>query len=168
MQKTGVALSAGIQRIRLEMVANGASGFVGAFDGFRLVAEAPIRKAAAAMRSGPGTSAPVEVRASQEDLQPGAGWLAVDGDLETTWQGVAGAGGWWLAFAYDAPVSLNGLAVDWSEVPAAMSILQSLDAVEWSEVVLPLTNGPVELNYLWLVFPDEGTGAPAIREIRVE
>ena len=168
VQKTGVALSAGIQRIRLEMVANGASGFVGAFDGFRLVAEAPIRKAAAAMRSGTGTSAPVEVRASQEDLQPGAGWLAVDGDLETTWQGVAGAGGWWLAFAYDAPVSLNGLAVDWSEVPAAMSILRSLDAVEWSEVVLPLTNGPVELNYLWLVFPDEGTGAPAIREIRVE
>ena len=168
VQKTGLALATGVHRIRLEMVANGASGFVGAFDGFRLVAEGPVRKASAALRSGTEIPAPMEVRASQEEQQPGAGWRAVDGDPGTAWQGVPGAGGWWLALAYDAPVSLRGLAVDWAEAPASMSILSSQDAVEWSEVVLPLTNGPVELNYLWLVFPDEGADAPAIREIRVE
>jgi hypothetical protein len=167
VQKTGVALAAGIQRIRLEMVANGTSGYVGAFDCIRVTTEAD-RGAAPAVRTVTEIPGLLEVRTSQEDQQPGAGWLAADGDAGTFWQGVPGAGGWWLVMAYESTVNLRDLSVDWADEPAGTVVLHSLNAVEWSELELPLTGESDPLNYLWLVFPDEGTCAPAIREVNIE
>jgi hypothetical protein len=47
--------------------------------------------------------------------------------------------------------------------------LGSMDATTWTEIELPLTDGPVALHYLWILVSatDEGE-LPAIREIRVE
>ena len=171
VSKGGVALSSGIQTVRVEMVTAGPSGHVGAFDWFRVASAArrapSTSDAVAAMEELP---LPVEVRSSQEDQQPGEGWLAVDGDVKTTWPVVPSAGGGWLVLTYDPQIALNGLAIDWaSDSPTNSQFLYSLDADTWIELVLPLTNGPVNLNHLWLLFPGDELGkAPAIREIRVE
>ena len=164
---TDVALTAGEQRLRLEMVRPGTSGHVGAFDCIQVDAELGGRSMAVVRRA-VAFPEPTDVRTSQEDQQPLAGWQAVDGDSETVWQGIPDAGGWWLALAYDSTLDLNGLTVDWAETPADMMVLRSLDAIDWAELELPLTNGPVPVNYLWLIFPDEGAGVPAIREVNVE
>ena len=46
VQKTGVALSSGIQTVRVEMVTTGPSGNAGAFDWFRVAAETPVAQTA--------------------------------------------------------------------------------------------------------------------------
>ena len=93
----------------------------------------------------------------------------MDGDAQTAWQGIPGAGGWSLALVYDPPIALNGVTLDWApDSPTNVQYLYSLDAKKWSDLTLPLTNGPVELNYLWLIFPDTGKGTPALREVRIE
>ena len=169
VSKTGVDLVAGVQTVRVAMVTAGASGYVGIFDWFRATASAaPLRRSVA--RSSPSAPEPVDVRTHDELEQPGAGWLAVDGDDQTAWQGTAAAGGGWLVLAYEELVELNDLAIDWESPPTSgVRYLGSMDATTWTEIELPLTDGPVELQYLWIVMsvPD-GEPLPAIREIRVE
>ena len=168
VQKTGVALSSGIQTVRVEMVTAGPSGNVGAFDWFKATRVGPLGLSRRANTS--EFPRPVDVRTSHEDGQPAAGWLAVDGDTNTVWQGEPGAGGWWLALGYDPEIALTGLTLDWAPgSPTNVQCLYSLDAQTWHELVLPLTNGPLDLHYLWLLFPDGGAQqAPALREIHVE
>ena len=169
VQKTGVALSSGIQTVRVEMVTAGPSGHVCAFDLFRVYSGA-AGKSVAPRAAGFDAPVPLEVRTGDESQQPAAGWLAVDGDPETAWRGLPGADGWWLALAYEPRLSLNGLALDWVPgSPTNVQILYSLDAEAWTELVLPVTNGPVPARYLWLLFPAGDADAhPGIREIHVE
>ena len=164
---TDVALTAGEQRLRLEMVRPGTSGHVGAFDCIQVDAELGGRSMAVVRRA-VAFPEPTDVRTSQEDQQPLAGWQAVDGNSETVWQGIPNAGGWWLALAYDSIIPVNSVSVDWLDAPVGMSVLHSLDASDWAELDASLVNDPTEARYLWLLFPDEGEGAPAIREIHIQ
>lgn len=168
VQKTGVSLSLGIHTVRVDMVTAGPSGNVGAFDWFRAVRVSPLGQSRREVTGVPPR--PVDVRTSDEDEQPSAGWLAVDGDTATMWQGEPGAGGWWLALGYDPAIAVTGLTLDWAPgSPTNVQYLYSLDATTWNELLLPLTNGPVDVNYLWLLFSDsDSEQPPALREIRLE
>ena len=168
VQKTGVRLTNGLHIVRVEMVTAGPSGHVGAFDWFKATRVGPLGLSRRANNS--ESPRPVDVRTSHEDGQPAAGWLAVDGDTNTVWQGEPGAGGWWLTLGYDPEIALTGLTLDWAPgSPTNVQCLYSLDAQTWDELVLPLTNGPLDLHYLWLLFPDGGAQqTPALREIHVE
>ncbi|MDD2239715.1 MAG: carbohydrate-binding protein [Kiritimatiellae bacterium] len=161
-----VNLTAGEHRLRLEMLRPGSSGHVGAFDCIQ-VDEDGGRSMVAGRRT-VAFPKPAEVRTSQEDQQPLAGWQAVDGDSETVWQGIPDAGGWWLALAYDSIVPVSKVTVDWLDSPVGMTVLYSLDAGDWLGLDEPWVQGPVQARYLWLLFPDEGQGPPAIREVNVE
>ncbi len=169
VQKTGVALSSGIQTVRVEMATAGPSGHVGAFDLFRVYSGA-AGKSAPPRAAGFNALIPLEVRTSDEAFQPAAGWLAADEDPETAWRGLPGANGWWLAMAYEPPIPIRALALDWAPgSPTNVQCLLSLDAEAWTELVWPLTNGPVPARYLWLVFPAAGADLnPAIRELKIE
>lgn len=44
--------------------------------------------------------------------------------------------------------------------------LYSMDAWNWQPLPDDLESNPISLNYLWLIFPDDGTAAvPQVREI---
>jgi hypothetical protein len=79
------------------------------FDPLPGLAAANSRWASAAPRSvsalqgGVSVPEPVDVRTS--DAEPDTnGWGAVDGNLDTFWQGQTGAQGWWLALTYGKDV----------------------------------------------------------------
>ena len=94
-----------------------------------------------------------------------SGWNAVDGDEETAWVGQQNGGGY-VVVGYEPALELNSLAVDLAEDSLdGLQILYSQDGDEW--LPLPdLAGNPISLNYLWLVFPDDGTeAAPAVLEI---
>ena len=94
-----------------------------------------------------------------------SGWNAVDGDEETAWVGQQ-VGGGYVVVGYESALELNSLAVDLAEDSLdGLQILYSQDSKEW--LPLPdLAGNPISLNYLWLVFPDDGTEAvPAVFEI---
>jgi hypothetical protein len=171
VSKTGVALSSGIQTVRVEMVTVGPSGNVGAFDWFRVSSSAPLSVAAAGFTSAEVESPlPIEVETSEEAQQPMSGWLTVDGDTNTAWQAIPGAAGWWLALVYDPPISLNGVTLGWApDSPTNVQYLYGRGTDDLTALELPLTNGPMDLNYLWLIFPSNNVGAPpAILEIHVK
>ena len=49
---------------------------------------------------------------------------------------------------------------------ADAQIFTSLDAQEWAPLPEDLEQHPVDLNFLWVVFPDDGTDAvPRVLEI---
>ena len=98
-------------------------------------------------------------------------WAAVDGNPETFWAGLPGAGGWWVTLTYSHDVSVAGIAVYLAAGPAAPAlILGSLDAKGWYDIVAPIKeHGVVRLGYLWIIFPDDGGGTPPqVREISVD
>ncbi|MDR0993148.1 MAG: carbohydrate-binding protein, partial [Verrucomicrobiota bacterium] len=167
VQKTGISIPAtGIHTVQVEMVSTGSGGYVGAFDHFAFFLTAPSSRRAA-VEDGAWTSRIVEVLADDEHRQPTAGWHAVDGDMQTLWQS-ANAEGAWLALVYDPARDVHSVQVEYEGTEAVPQLLYSLDAEAWEELVLPLTNGPVRLNYLWILFPNAGDAPPAIREIHVE
>ena len=48
-----------------------------------------------------------------------------------------------------------------------IEVLTSLDAMDWQPLPEDLETNPVVLNFLWLLFPDDGTDAvPEVIEIR--
>ena len=98
------------------------------------------------------------------------GWAAVDGESETAWTGEVGAEGWYIALAYGETVALNGLAVDLApDSLTDIRYLYSLDAKTWADLTPALKHPPVKLNYLWLLFPTNGTPAvPKVIEIRAK
>ncbi|MCX6995570.1 MAG: hypothetical protein NTV49_00435, partial [Kiritimatiellaeota bacterium] len=104
---------------------------------------------------------------SDDGLEHTNGWPAVDGDTNTVWVGKAGAGGWYISVGYDPTATLSNLVVDLT--PDSLTNIQylySLDATNWVAWTPAPTNAPVQLNYLWLVFPTNNTPAvPKVREI---
>jgi len=94
------------------------------------------------------------------------GWLAVDGDPETAWIGQKPGGGY-LVVEYAPALTLKALAVEVTEESLAdAQILYSQDAEEWQPLPEDLEKNPVSLNFLWVVFPDDGTDAvPEVLEI---
>ena len=113
-------------------------------------------------------SEPVTVVTS-DDVAPDyeSGWAAVDGDPDTAWTGRK-AGGGYLVVGYEPTLRLKALAVDLGEGSlTSLECLYSLDAQEWSALPEGMETNPVSLNYLWLLFADDGTEAvPEVIEIR--
>ena len=111
----------------------------------------------------------MDVRTSQEDQQPAAGWAAVDGDPETTWTALGRAGSW-ICLSYARPVAVRQVAVRFADdSPTGLRLLASEDALTWFELAPALELGAVELNYLWLLFPAAPLEyPPAVREIEVQ
>ncbi len=175
--KTGVTLTAGTHVIRLTMVANASGGAVGAFDWIRFTLTAAATPAPAAV-STPAEAAPppptmagqavsglADVRTSDEERQPGAGWATVDGDPATRWQGAPDAQGWWLVLAFEHTRQLSAVRVEWAEGRAgAARCFTSLDAATWTEFAPPAPGEAIALHYLWLVFP-AGAPPPDVSEI---
>jgi hypothetical protein len=95
------------------------------------------------------------------------GWNAVDGDDATAWVGQKHGGGY-VVVEYQPTLTLAGLDVDVSGTSLAdAQILTSLDARNWQPLPADLEAHPVELNFLWVIFPDDGTDAvPEVLEIR--
>ena len=106
---------------------------------------------------------------TSDDVAPvyESGWAAVDGDPETAWVGQK-AGGGYIVVEYAPALELSALEVDMAEGSLAdIDYLYSLDAKEWQPLPEDLEKNPVSLNFLGLVFPDDGTEAvPEVIEIR--
>jgi hypothetical protein len=113
---------------------------------------------------------PVEVLTSDDTPEQAEGRAAADGDTNTVWTGRAGSAGWWVALAYAEMLELRAVEVDVAAGSATnIAILGSADAEQWSELKDALTNGPVRLQYLWVIIKNDGAGAaPRIRDIRLE
>ena len=111
-------------------------------------------------------SEPVAVLTS-DGPEDETGWNALDGDDATAWVGQK-AGGGYLVVEYQPTLTLAGLEVDVTEASlAAAQVLTSLDGQDWQPLPEDLETDPVALNFLWLVFPDDGTAAvPEVIEIR--
>ena len=97
------------------------------------------------------------------------GLAAVDGNTKTAWVGNPKANGWWIALTYEKAFSLSDLNVTLGDgSPTNVTCMYSTNADNWYELRPALTNGAVKLNYLWLIFPADGSGvAPVVREIEV-
>lgn len=166
-------MSEGIHTVQLYMVQTGVGAAVGAFDQFRVdnIQAVPAPASMSGKLAAKSAVSPeiLDVITSQELQQPGSGRAAVDGDKNTIWTGTRGVGGWWLALAYDAPKMLYGLLPDWGcDSLTNVQYLASEDAQHWESLQFPLTNAPVKINYLWVVFPDDGSGrVPAVRELNI-
>ena len=111
---------------------------------------------------------PDTVLSSEEARIPGAGWAAVDGDLDTTWQ-AAGNQGSWICLGYAAPVEVQAVDVQFAPgSPLGVFALASDDARDWFELEPELELGPVTANYFWFLFPAApGEPPPAVREIEM-
>jgi hypothetical protein len=97
-------------------------------------------------------------------------WAVVDGDDESVWAGTAGAGGWWLALIYDELISVEDVEIRQNaETVSAVQILGSTDELQWTPLrdAWDLDQAAV-LRFLWIVFPDDGSGPPQIEEVVVE
>ncbi len=117
--------------------------------------------------SAAGDGEPVTVVTS-DDVAPvyASGWAALDGDPATAWTGQK-AGGGYILVGYDPALELSALEVDLAEGSLAdIEYLYSVDGQEWLPLPEDMEENPVSLNFLWLVFPDDGTGAvPQVIEI---
>ncbi len=126
------------------------------------------RRAPASAKGASPDSFPLTVVTSDDGPEHTNGWAAVDGDTNTWWTGRAGAGGWYIAIGYDSPLTMTNLLVDLAEGSATrMECLYSLDGEEWTELPPDAPGGPVELNYLWLLFPGEDSTSPEPRVIEI-
>ena len=139
---------------------------------------APARRSATPARLVPAVSEPVPASAVPAEPEPvlvltsdgpqdETGWNALDGDDATAWVGQQ-AGGGYLVIEYQPTLTLSGLEVDVTEASLAdAQVLTSLDAQTWQPLPEDLEANPVSLNFLWVVFPDDGRGAvPEVVEIR--
>ncbi len=110
-------------------------------------------------------SAPVSVLTSDGPTDE-TGWNAVDGDENTAWIGQK-AGGGYVVVEYAPAMKLSALEVVLSE--GSLTNVQYLyggDAQNWQPLPEDLESNPISLNYLWLIFPDDGTDAvPQVLEI---
>ena len=125
----------------------------------------PAAAPAAARRVWAEESEPVQVLTS-DGPEDAAGWNAVDGDPETAWTGQQ-AGGGYVVIEYAPVLKLTTLDVYLGEGSLANAeILYSLDARDWRPLPDDLESNPVELKYLWVVFPDDGTAdVPQVLDI---
>ena len=118
-----------------------------------------------AMKTAMPEPMPVTVLTS-DGVQDETGWAVVDGDETTAWTGIK-AGGGYLVIEYKPALTLSALEV----VMATGSLtnvqyLYSTDAINWQPLPKDLEDNPVSLNYLWLLFPGDGTAAvPQVLEV---
>ncbi len=93
-------------------------------------------------------------------------WNAVDGDDETAWIGQK-VGGGYIVVEYQPVLELSALEVVMAEGSLTnVQYLYSADAQNWQPLPDDLDSNPISLNYLWLIFPDDGTAAvPQVLEI---
>ena len=159
-----VAVSGGLQ-------IQGVASVDGAqFNGIEILAEVDARKTAVAVNAATLAQRPTpDVVLSSEDAQaPGAGWAAVDGDLDTAWQ-AAGNWGSWICLGYEKPVQVRAIDVHFAAgSPLGLFTLASDDADNWFELEPELELGPVDVNYLWFIFPADLSAPPAaVREIEI-
>jgi hypothetical protein len=110
---------------------------------------------------------PATVVTSDDGPEHTNGWAAVDGDPDSAWIGQQ-VGGGYIAVGYVPPVQVAALEVDLAAGSLTnLQCLYSQDAEEWLPLPPETASQPVLLNYLWLIFPDEGTAAvPRVLEIR--
>ena len=115
------------------------------------------------------TEAEVVTVMTSDDVAPvyESGWAALDGDADTAWVGQQ-AGGGYILVGFEPSLTLKALEVDLAEGSlAGIEYLYSADGQDWQPLPDDLKKNPVSLNFLWLVFPDDGTGAvPNVLEIR--
>jgi hypothetical protein len=122
-------------------------------------------------RSVVSESGPKAIGVLTSDGKAGAdGWSAVDGNASTSWVGQKGARGWWIAVTYGKSIKVRDVQVDLAEGSAnGAQFLYSLDGKTWEPLSVDLFDGPVELGYLWVIFPANASGAvPNVKEIRLE
>ncbi len=158
--------------VRFTGLANSANAYVlvselevyGTAAGRRSAGRAPA--AAVAAGGAIAESEPVAVLTSEGPADE-TGWNAVDGDDATAWVGQK-AGGGYLVVEYQPTLTLAGLEVDVTEASLAdAQVLTSLDGQDWQPLPDDLEANPVSLNFLWIVFPDDGTDAvPEVIEVR--
>ena len=110
---------------------------------------------------------PVTVVTS-DDVAPTyeSGWAAVDGDPATGWTGQK-AGGGYILVSYAPALQLKTLEVELTEDSLThIEYLYSRDGQSWQPLPEDMEQNPVSLNFLWLVFPDDGTEVlPRVLEI---
>ena len=110
---------------------------------------------------------PISVLTS-DGTEDDTGWNAVDGDEETAWVGQS-VGGGYIVVEYGPNLELDSLVIDVDEDSLTdAEILYSLDAEEWLPLpeAAELETDPVELKFLWILFPDDGSEAlPGVIEI---
>jgi endonuclease/exonuclease/phosphatase family metal-dependent hydrolase len=96
-----------------------------------------------------------------------SGWLAVDGDSETAWVGQK-AGNGYLVVEYRPALKLSALEVDMAAGGLThIQYLYSRDGMDWQPLPEDMKAHPVSLNFLWLVFSDDGRAVvPNVLEIR--
>ncbi len=158
-----------IRYLRFTGLANSANSSVCLAEMEVYGARVAVPRAAAAAKTADVEMAPfpITVVTSDDGPEHTNGWGAVDGDTNTWWQGRSGAGGWYIAVGYDAPVFMTNLVLDAEAVaPIAVRCLYSLDGDAWTELPERLAGEAIELNYLWLIFSGEGAvNGPTVREI---
>ncbi len=111
-------------------------------------------------------SEPVSVLTSEGPADE-TGWAAVDGDEATAWTGQK-VGGGYIVVEYQPALTLSALEVVMAKDSLTdVQYLYSTDAINWKPLPEDMEKNPVSLNFLWLVFPDNGTDAvPSVNEIR--
>ena len=159
-----VAVSGGLQ-------IQGVASVDGAqFNGIEIVAETDARKTAAGEHATAAAQrpAPVVVLSSEDARMPGAGRAAVDGDLDTAWRASRNWGSW-ICLGYAEPVQVRAIDVQFAAgSPLGLFALASDDADNWFELEPELELGPVDVNYLWFIFPADLSAPPAaVREIEI-
>ena len=159
-----VAVSGGLQ-------IQGVASVDGAqFNGIEIAAETDVRKTAAGEHATAAAQrpAPVVVLSSEDARMPGAGRAAVDGDLDTAWRASRNWGSW-ICLGYAEPVQVRAIDVQFAAgSPLGLFALASDDADNWFELEPELELGPVDVNYLWFIFPADLSAPPAaVREIEI-
>ena len=158
------AADASIRYLRFTGLTNSANGYV-CLSELEVYGTRPEPGGTGKSRAAALDSLPVSVLTS-DGLEDETGWLAVDGDPQTAWIGRQTGGGY-VVVEYAPTLTLSSLAVDVDEASLVDArIFTSLDAQEWAPLPDDLEQNPVDLNFLWVVFPDDGTDAvPRVLEI---
>ena len=140
------------------------------FNGIEIVAETDARKTAAGEHATAAAQrpAPVVVLSSEDARRPDAGRAVLDGDPETVWRASQNWGSW-ICLGYEKPVQVRAIDVQFAAgSPLGLFALASDDADNWFELEPELELGPVDVNYLWFIFPADLSAPPAaVREIEI-
>jgi hypothetical protein len=93
---------------------------------------------------------------------------AIDADEATQWVGAPKDGVSWLVLTYDAAIVGEVELVLASDSSTNVTLLGSVDAEVWYDLKKALVDGPVILNHVWLIFPNDGMEpVPVVNEIYV-
>ncbi len=156
-----------VRYLRFTALSNSANAYV-LISELEVYGTRPVAKKSLAPANGNSLfseSVPVTVLTS-DGVEDETGWNAVDDDEETAWVGQKPGGGY-VVVEYQPALELSALEVDLAEGSLTnVQYLYSADAQTWQPLPDDMESNPVVLNYLWLVFPDDGTEAvPQVLDI---